>query len=296
MRPDWLKSLSAELPVLLAGPTAAGKSALALEIAADQGGVIVNADALQVFSNWHILTARPGPVEEEVAHHELYGHVPGEADYSVGHWLRDVLPLLAGEARPILVGGTGLYFSALTEGLAPIPTTPPEIRGTADARLAAEGNAALLAELDEETAARIDPQNPARVQRAWEVLQATGRGLAAWQDETPPPTLPLSDTQPLVIEADKDWLNDRIERRFDAMIADGALEEARRNLPGWDPARPSSKAIGAPELIDHLKGNRSLKDAADAGKTATRQYAKRQRTWFRSRMRRWRPIAMPQAR
>jgi len=293
MRPDWLKSLSAELPVLLAGPTAAGKSALALEIAADQGGVIVNADALQVFANWHILTARPGPVEEEVADHKLYGHVPGEASYSVGHWLRDVLPLLGNGPRPIIVGGTGLYFAALTEGLAPIPTTPPEIRSTADARLADEGIAALLAEVDPETAARIDKQNPARVQRAWEVQATTGRGLAAWQDDTPPPALPLASAQPLVIEADKDWLNDRIDRRFDAMIADGAIEEARRNLPDWDPKRHSAKALGAPELIDYLRGNRSLKDAAAAGKTSTRQYAKRQRTWFRSRMRAWRSIAMP---
>ncbi|MDJ0630322.1 MAG: tRNA (adenosine(37)-N6)-dimethylallyltransferase MiaA [Rhodobacter sp.] len=293
MRPDWLKSLSPERPVLIAGPTAAGKSAVALEIASDQGGVIVNADALQVFANWRILTARPGPEEEAIAHHALYGHVPGDSPYSVGHWLRDAAPLLRSDARAILVGGTGLYFTALTQGLADIPPTPAETRTLASGRMSAEGPRALLAELDAETTRRIDTANPVRIQRAWEVQQATGRGLAAWQDATPAPLLPLQDTQPLLLDADRDWLNGRIARRFDAMIADGAIEEVRRNLDAWDPALPSSQAIGAPELVDHLLGNRSLNAAIDAAKTATRQYAKRQRTWFRSKMREWTPIQLP---
>ncbi|MDF0602253.1 tRNA (adenosine(37)-N6)-dimethylallyltransferase MiaA [Psychromarinibacter sp. C21-152] len=294
MRGEWMKRLDAERPVLIAGPTASGKSAMALEVASRLGGVIVNADALQVFENWRVLTARPTRDEEAVAPHSLYGHVGRAASYSVGHWLRDLAPLLDGPARPIVVGGTGLYFTALTEGLADIPPTPPEIRAAADARIAAEGAAALLAELDAATAARIDRQNPMRVQRAWEVLRTTGRGLAAWQDETPPPLLPLAAAQPLLLDADRDWLGDRIDRRFDAMIANGALDEAERNLErGWDPALPSSKAIGAAELMDFLQGNRSLKDAVADGKTATRQFAKRQRTWFRSRMRAWMPIALP---
>ena len=293
MRPDWLKSLSPEMPVLIAGPTASGKSALALEIASDQGGVIVNADALQVFANWRVLTARPGRDEQSLAPHRLYGHVPGDAPYSVGHWLRDLAPVLSGGARVILVGGTGLYFSALTEGLADIPPTPDSVRSQADARMAAEGATALLAELDPETAERIDKANPVRVQRAWEVWRSTGRGLAAWQDDTPAPVLPLTAAHPILIEADRDWLARRIERRFDAMIANGAVEEARGNLAGWNPAHPSAKAIGAAELIDHLQGNRNLKDAVEAGKTATRQYAKRQRTWFRSKMRAWRSILLP---
>ncbi|MCP3971193.1 MAG: tRNA (adenosine(37)-N6)-dimethylallyltransferase MiaA [Rhodobacteraceae bacterium] len=293
MRPDWLKSLSPELPVLIAGPTASGKSALALEIAADQGGVVVNADALQVFGNWHILTARPGRDEESVAPHLLYGHVPGDASYSVGHWLRDLAPVLQGEARAIVVGGTGLYFTALTEGLADIPPTPAEIRAEADARIRAEGHLGMLDELDQDTGARIDALNPARVQRAWEVWRSTGKVLAAWQDETPEPVLPLQAAQTLLIQTERDWLAARIGRRFDAMIADGAVEETRRNLPGWDPALPSSRAIGARELIDHLLGNRDLKDAVAAGKTSTRQYAKRQRTWFRSKMRAWRSILLP---
>lgn len=295
MRPGWIKSLGAEQPVLIAGPTASGKSAMALEIAAAQGGVIVNADALQVFANWRVLTARPSRDEQAVAPHLLYGHVPGDAPYSVGHWLRDLAPVMAGEARMILVGGTGLYFTALTEGLADIPPTPEAIRSEANARLANEGPGALLAELDAETLARIDAANPVRVQRAWEVWRSTGRGLAAWQDGTPAPMLPLAQAQAqtILIEADRDWLVQRIERRFDAMIANGALQEVQHNLAAWNPALPSSKAIGAAELIDHLLGKRNLKDAVAAGKTATRQYAKRQRTWFRSKMRGWRPILLP---
>jgi len=290
---SWLKRLSPERPVLIAGPTASGKSALALEIAARQGGVIVNADALQVFANWRVLTARPGREEESVAPHLLYGHVAGSAAYSVGHWLRDVTPVLSGAERAILVGGTGLYFTALTRGLAAVPPTPPNIRARADARLAAEGLAALLAELDAETAARIDRLNPMRVQRAWEVQQATGRGLAGWQDATPPPLLPLADAQAILIDADRDWLSARIARRFDSMIANGAVDEARANLADWNPALPSSRAIGAANLIAHLQGAQSLADAIEAGKTATRQYAKRQRTWFRAKMRDWTPVLMP---
>ena len=290
---DWLKSLSPEMPVLIAGPTASGKSALALEIAARHGGVIVNADALQVFGNWRVLTARPSPQEEKQAKHALYGHVSKEKTYSVGHWLRDLEPLLMGPDRPIIVGGTGLYFIALTEGLATIPPTPDKVRADADARVAADGAHSLLAEIDVETRTRIDTMNPVRIQRAWEVQMATGRGVAAWQDETPQPRAPLSDTNAIVLNAEKEWLTDRIGRRFDLMIEQGALDEAKDNLADWDPKRPSSKAIGAPELIDHLQGNRDLKDAVAAGKIATRQYAKRQRTWFRSKMKSWRPILLP---
>ncbi|TDX32670.1 tRNA (adenosine(37)-N6)-dimethylallyltransferase MiaA [Rhodovulum visakhapatnamense] len=282
-----LPDLDPDRPVLIAGPTASGKSALALAIAEAQGGVIVNADALQVFEGWRVLTARPTPDEEARVSHALYGHVPFAADYSVGHWLRDVAPLLEGPQRPIVVGGTGLYFTALTEGLAEIPATPPEIRAEADRRLAAEGVEALLAGLDPATLDRIDRRNPARVQRAWEVQRATGRGLAAWQDETPPPLLPLGATQPLVIEAGRDWLNARIDARFERMIAEGALDEVRANLPRWDAGLLSAKAIGAPDLVAHLRGEMPLAGAVAAAKTASRQYAKRQRTWFRSRLGHW---------
>ena len=285
------KTLSREAPVLIAGPTASGKSALAMELAARDGRVIVNADALQVYANWRILTARPSRQDEAQTPHALYGHVPREGDWSVGHWLRAVLPLLD---RPVvIVGGTGLYFTALTEGLAEIPPTPATIRARADLIRQTEGPAALLAALDAATAARIDRQNPARIQRAWEVLQTTGRGLAAWQDDTAPPALPLSTAEALVLTPDVAWLNARIDRRFDAMITEGALEEARAELPHWQPNRPASRAIGAPELIAHLQGTLPLPEAIAAAKTASRQYAKRQRTWFRSRMGDWRAIPLP---
>lgn len=282
-----LPSIAPERPVLIAGPTASGKSALALEIAQTQGGVIINADAIQVFDNWRVLTARPSKEDEAAVPHLLYGHIPFDAEYSVGHWLREVGGLLADGQRPIIVGGTGLYFTALTQGLAKIPATPPTLREEANARVANEGFEALLAELDAKTAARIDRQNPMRVQRAWEVLTATGKPLADWQDSTPPPLLPLSDTVPIVFDVPKDWLNDRIARRFDLMLEQGALREAEENLATYDPTHLSAKAIGAPELIAHLRGEMDLDTAREQATIATRQFAKRQRTWFRSKMKTW---------
>ncbi|MEL7258477.1 MAG: tRNA dimethylallyltransferase, partial [Pseudomonadota bacterium] len=236
---------------------------------------------------WRVLTARPSPEEEARLPHMLYGHIAPEVEYSVGHWLRDVAPLLQHSPRPIIVGGTGLYFSALIEGLAEIPETPASVREDADAIRAAHGHEAFLPELDQDTLARLDTANPMRVQRAWEVQCATGRGLAAWQDETPPPLLPLSECTAIALEAPKDWLNPRIESRFDQMLAQGALDEVRAQLDSWAPERPSSRAIGAPELVAHLRGDLTLDAARDAAIIATRQYAKRQRTWFRARMRDW---------
>ncbi|MDE3120836.1 MAG: tRNA (adenosine(37)-N6)-dimethylallyltransferase MiaA [Paracoccaceae bacterium] len=287
------REISAERPVLIAGPTASGKSALALEIAARQGGVIVNADALQVYDCWRLLTARPSVAEEAAAPHRLYGHVGRDAPYSVGHWLREVAQVIDTGARPIIVGGTGLYFTALTAGLAEIPATPPEIRAEADRIRATQGVQPLLEALDAETRARIDTRNPARIQRAWEVLAATGRGLAAWQDDTAPPLLALDAVEALVIDAPPDRLSPRIDARFDAMMAAGALDEARAALPHWEPGRPSARAIGAPELIAHLRGEMTLAEAVEAAKLATRQYAKRQRTWFRNRLGDWPRRAMP---
>ncbi|MEM9425529.1 MAG: tRNA (adenosine(37)-N6)-dimethylallyltransferase MiaA [Pseudomonadota bacterium] len=279
-------SLDPERPVLIAGPTASGKSAMAIEIAAAQGRRIVNADALQVFADWRVLTARPSAEDEAALPHALYGHVPGAEPYSVGRWLREVTSLL--EAGPVvIVGGTGLYFTALTEGLAEIPATPDAIRSEAMARIASEGASALLTELDAKTASRIDRQNPMRIQRAWEVLTSTGRGLAEWQDDTGPPLVPLNRAQPILIHAPKDWLTPRIEARFDLMLAGGALDEARKNAPHWSRERPSAKAIGASELIAHVQGEITLEAARHAAIIATRQYAKRQRSWFRARMQGW---------
>ncbi|MCC5985837.1 MAG: tRNA (adenosine(37)-N6)-dimethylallyltransferase MiaA [Rhodobacteraceae bacterium] len=286
-------------PVLLAGPTASGKSALALALARAQGRAVVNADALQVYGMWRVLTARPSPADHAAAPHLLYGHV-GFADYSVGHWLHDLEQVLAAHPDPVITGGTGLYFTALTEGLAPIPPIPPQWRAESAARLATGGVAALAADLDRATAARIDCANPARVQRAWEVLRATGRGLAAWQADTPPPRLPRAAcAERLVLMPGRDWLAARIDSRFDAMLAQGALDEVRAVLPDWEVAidgapdgtAPWARAIGAAELVAHLRGQMSLAEARDAATLATRRYAKRQRTWMRNRLSTWRRVA-----
>ncbi len=281
-------------PVLIAGPTASGKSALALEIAEAQGGVIINADASQVFQGWRVLTARPSDADEASARHALYGHVPFDASYSAGQWLRDLAPLLEKpNERAIIVGGTGLYFAALTEGMAEIPPTSPEVRIRANALRTAGKIDVMLAELDSATRAKIDCLNPMRVQRAWEVQQGTGLGLAEWHARTPAPLLALSDCAALVLNSDSDWLNQRIAKRFELMIEGGALEEAKANLDRYDPEFLSCKAIGAPELIAYLRGETTLDEAKERATIATRQFAKRQRTWFRARMKDWRQVALP---
>lgn len=297
MKSAWVESvlqdISRHRPVLIAGPTATGKSALAMALARRDDRVVVNGDAMQVYARWRILTARPSLADETMATHRLYGHIGRQEGYSVGHWLREVAQVLA-EGRPlVIVGGTGLNLTALTEGLVEIPATPLQIRKVADMRMAQEGLPALLAELDAPTAARIDVANPARVQRAWEVLHSTGRGLCAWQDDTGPALLSLADTDALVLRPDVAWLNARIDDRFDAMMAAGALDEVAAELPFWDPAQPSARAIGAPELISHLRGELKLDSAIEASKLASRQYAKRQRTWLRNRMKGWQEVVLP---
>jgi tRNA dimethylallyltransferase len=283
--------------VLIAGPTASGKSALAMEIAARDGRTVVNADALQVYAQWRILSARPSVDDEAALPHALFGHIGRDTPYSTGHWLREVAPLLT---RPIvIVGGTGLNFTALTTGLADIPPVPPDVRARANQMLAAQGPQAMLAELDNETRSKIDTENPARIQRAWEVLAATGRGLADWQASTGPALLPLQNAQCMVLHMDTARLDTRISQRFDAMMDHGALDEVRAALPHWpvdgpnQPPRqppPWTRAIGAPELIAHLRGQMTLQDAVANAKLASRQYAKRQRTWFRNRMKNWAQI------
>ena len=281
--------VSAEQPVLIAGPTASGKSALAMEIVAAQGGVIVNADALQVYGCWRVLTARPSLTEEAALPHRLYGHVGRDEAWSVGHWLRAVREIMAEGQRPVIVGGTGLYFAALTEGLAEVPEVPAEVRAEADALRLADP-AAMVAALDAVTAAKTDLANLARVQRAWEVLRTTGRGLADWQRDTPAPLLARAACAAFVFRPGVEWLNDRIDRRFDLMMDQGALAEAEAEMPTWQPSRPSARAIGAPELIAHLRGEMDLGAAVAVAKLASRQYAKRQRTWFRSRMGDWQAV------
>lgn len=288
LRHQILAELDPARHVLIAGPTASGKSALALQIAEAQGGTVVNADALQVWSCWRVLTARPPAEDEARAPHALYGHVAPGRLYSVGEWLAEVAAL---RGRLIVVGGTGLYLNALTRGLAVIPPTPPAIRARADALLREpDGLAQMIAGLDSPTRARIDLQNPVRVQRAWEVLRTTGRGIAAWQAETPPPLIAPDAAHRLVLQSDRDWLAGRIARRFRLMLDQGALEEVRAMLPHWTPDALWAKAIGAPELVAHLQGALDLDEAAERATTATRQYAKAQRSFFRGRMRDWRWI------
>ncbi len=284
-------------PVLIAGPTAGGKSSLASRVAERDGGRVINADALQVYACWRVLTARPSGEDLARAPHALYGHVACDVRYSVGHWLREVRREIEDArrrgARPVIVGGTGLYFQALARGLAEIPEIPAEVRTRADETLRTEGLAAMvdsLGRLDPVTHDRIDLANPARVQRAWEVVTATGRGLASWHAETGRPVLREDECVSVVIDPGKHSLNRNISQRFSMMLQLGALKECRDNLARHDPALPSMRAIGATELGAHLRGEMSLEAAVEAACVATRQYAKRQRTWFRNRMAGWRRI------
>lgn len=282
-------------PILIAGPTASGKSALALGLARRFGGAVINADSQQVFRDWRILSARPTPDDEAQAPHFLYGHVGLDANYSAGVWLRDLTGALeecrARALTPIITGGTGLYFKALTEGLAPIPPIPPEVRAKAEAelqRLGLVGFAAALAERDPETAATLDQANPVRLLRAWEVLAATGTGLAEWRRATAPPLLPLDRVTAFTLTPPRDWLQARCDARFDAMLSLGVLDEVARVMAlGLDPSVPGRKALGAPELMAHLAGELSLDEAATRAKAATRRYAKRQLTWARNQMFHW---------
>lgn len=283
-----ISGISRERAVLIAGPTASGKSGLAMEVAARDGRVIINADALQVYECWRVLTARPSVAEVAGLSHALYGHVGRDQDYSVGAWLREVAGLLD---RPVvIVGGTGLYFSALTEGLAEVPAIPAEVRAEADGLRLSGRVDVMRSALDLATAARTDLLNPMRVQRAWEVQRATGRGLAAWQAAGAPPLLALDRAEALVLRPTVPWLDARIAARFSVMLDEGALDEARANLPHWQAARPWARAIGAPDLVAHLRGEISLEVARAQAILASRQYAKRQRTWFRSRMTTWQAV------
>lgn len=281
-----IDSLPAELPVLIAGPTASGKSAMALAIAEAQGGTIINADASQVYDCWRILTARPSPEDEHRAPHAMYGHISYDTIYSVGHWLREITPLLSGD-RPIIVGGTGLYFSALTSGLADIPDTPMHIRAEANSMTLDD----LVSDMDLETRGQIDISNRMRVQRAWEVLKSTGTGLAVWQSTKTEPLLPAGTFAGLLMESPSEWLTPRLSSRFDQMLECGGLEEARAMQARYDRALPSCRAIGVAQAMAVVAGEMSKPFAVEAATIATRQYAKRQRTWFRSRMTNWRQLS-----
>jgi tRNA dimethylallyltransferase len=278
--------------ILIAGPTASGKSALALELAAKLRGVIINADSMQVYRDLRIITARPSPDEEQHLPHRLYGHVDAAENYSVGRWFGEAAAALAetlGRGQPAIVtGGTGLYFSTLTRGIAAVPPIPAEFRREVRARLAAEGVAALHAELkrcDPATAARLKPGDRARITRALEVVQATGRSLTAWHADNTPARVDLAGAVKVFLMPNRDELGQRIDARFDAMMAAGALAEVRtlaaRNL---DPSLPAMKAHGVPWLIRHLKGEITMAEAVEQAKRDTRRYTKRQATWFRNQL------------
>lgn len=292
-------SLSVSRPILLAGPTASGKSALAVSIAKRLDGWVVNADSMQVYSGWQVLTACPDPAEMAEAHHRLYGAVDPSYRYSVGDWLRDITTILE-EAReagvvPVIVGGTGLFFTALTRGLSNIPAIPDAVRNAAETRLAEHGTQAFRRDLlaFDPSAATLDIVNPRRMIRAWEVMEVTGRSITDWAKDTPPALLPRERATPLVIDADRDRLNARIETRFDQMIERGVLDEVAAMVArDLDLALPAMRAVGAPPLMAHLRGELSLEDAVTQAKTDTRRYAKRQRTWLRNQMGDWPRIGM----
>ena len=292
-----------ERAVLIAGPTASGKSALALALAEKVGGIVINANSMQVYRDLKIITARPSPEEEARAPHRLYGHVDAAENFSVGRWLADARAALteAGEGGqvPIFVGGTGLYFKALTMGLSAIPPIPADIRAAVRERLAEQGPQALHAELarrDPASAARLMPGDRTRVARAFEVLEATGRPLADWQRAGMPPILDPARASKIFLVTDRAELYRRIDARFDAMLAAGALAEvAALAARGLDPLLPAMKAHGVPWLRRHLTGELSLAEAAAEGKKDTRHYAKRQVTWFRHQMPDWTWVTPEQA-
>ncbi len=282
-------------PVLLTGPTASGKSELAMRLAERDGGVVVNADALQVYGCWQVLSARPSAEDAERVPHALYGHVAATRRYSVGDWLGELSAIFgalsARGKRPIITGGTGLYLTALTTGLADIPPIDPGIRARAQDLVDSGGLGEMIADLersDSRTHARIDLANPMRVQRAWEVLMSTGRGLTDWQDETPPPILASDACDRFVIHPAVPMQHAAIEMRFRRMVDLGALDEAQRFMEAGLPmSLPSARALGASALIAHLRGEVSLDEAIEDAVTATRQFSKRQRQWFRGRMANW---------
>ncbi|HZZ61298.1 MAG TPA: tRNA (adenosine(37)-N6)-dimethylallyltransferase MiaA [Roseiarcus sp.] len=276
--------------LLIAGPTASGKSAAALELACAFGAVIVNADSMQVYSDLRILTARPTSDEEAKAPHRLFGEIDGAVNYSVGSWLRRARGIMGeiGEKPVVFVGGTGLYFRALTEGLSDMPAIPgpvrERIRAEAEGRASADLHAELAA-LDPSTAARLRPSDRQRTLRALEVYAATGRPLVAFQAARAVPALRPGEWTGLFLEPDRGALYSRIDARFDAMLDRGALDETAALIGrGLDPALPVMRALGVRQLVAHFEGRLSLAEAAESAKAETRRYAKRQFTWGRHQL------------
>ncbi len=285
--------------MLIAGPTASGKSALAVAIAQRVGGTVVNADSMQVYRDLRVLSARPDAAEEAAAPHRLYGHVDGAVNHSAARYAQDVAPLLDELERagslPVLVGGTGLYFKALTEGLSPMPPVPDDVRSAFRVRVDGLDTALLHAELverDPAMAERLRPSDRLRIMRALEVVLATGRSLASFQGERKPGPLADGRLLRLFVMPERAEVRARIDRRFEAMMAQGALDEvAALRERRLDPLLPVMRAHGVPGLIAHLDGEVSLAEAVVRGQADTRAYAKRQVTWFRHQMAGWHAVA-----
>ncbi|WP_144858912.1 tRNA (adenosine(37)-N6)-dimethylallyltransferase MiaA [Mesorhizobium sp. J18] len=278
--------------ILIAGPTASGKSDLAMELARRTGGIVVNADSMQVYSVLSVLTARPTATDVAKVPHKLYGYVHPSEPYSTGRWMRDVAGLIgAGTFKnrtAVFVGGTGLYFRALTEGLSPMPDIPDEIRQKLRRRLVEEGPQALhalLSRKDPAAAEAIRPSDGQRILRALEVLEASGRPISAWQAERSQPLVDAGSSRLLALVPDRESLHRRIDERFDRMVAAGAVEEVRELLAlRLDASMPAMKAIGVPEFRAYLDGKMTLEEAVSRAKAVTRQYAKRQVTWLRHQL------------
>ncbi len=285
-------------PLLIAGPTASGKSAYALARASEEPSLIVNADSMQVYADLRVLTARPSAEDEARHAHALYGMVPARVAYSTGQYLQDVATVLdaasADRRRVIVVGGTGLYFKALLEGLSPVPPVDPDIRAYWRAEAIRLGPAELhriLTARDPLAAARLRPSDPQRVTRALEVLDATGRSLAEWQQQAGTPLIDADACERVVILPDRAALLARADSRFDAMMASGALDEvARLAALQLDPALPVMRALGVPQLMAHLREEIDLVRAVALAKLATRQYIKRQTTWIKNQMISWKHL------
>ena len=284
--------MSAKDAILITGPTASGKSALAVKLAQAVGGEVVNADSMQVYDTLRVITARPSVPEMEGVAHHLYGHVPAGHLYSTGAWLRAISAVLddiRGRGKvPVVVGGTGLYFKALTEGLADMPEIPQDLRDRLRSRLSAEGAGALHAELqalDPEGAERLSPSDGQRVVRALEVLMVSGEPIRVLQARASRPLIEPDRAEKRIVLLERPILHARINRRFEAMFADGAVEEVEALLAlGLDPAMPAMKAIGVPQVADMLAGRLTPAEVIEQASAATRQYAKRQMTWFRNQM------------
>lgn len=277
--------------VLIAGPTASGKSALAIALAHEQGGVIVNADAMQVYRDLRLLTARPSEEDEAQVPHRLYGHVAGAAAYSVARWLADAAAEIEAVWRsgrvPVVTGGTGLYFKALEQGLADIPLIPPDI--TEKWRAAKGDLHAELAKRDKGAAAKLNPNDRQRIIRALEVFEGTGKPLDHWQRAAQSEAVLAGvQAQRIFLNPDRKTLHARADARFARMVNDGAADEVKALLAqGLDPRLPVMKAIGVKQLAAWLGGEAGLEEAIAAGQTATRQYIKRQLTWWRHQMPGW---------